>query len=116
MEKDIEQSERFYAELLDYLTTYEVRLKSKYRNTTVNKHMMLLRMWCEYVCLYHLAVDLSDVSLGMVRSKFYYYFIGHTHENITLNSSANIIKFFLLFIDDEFGIANRKLILQLNNY
>ncbi len=116
METDYEDCERFYKELESYLKDYDEKVLSvKYTRATARKHRIVINAWCDYVTAYKSLTDFSKLSVSLVNSKFhsYYNWSGFNDDNLKNITLSNIIKQFLFFVYDEYGIANLKVLQKL---
>lgn len=101
-----EPSQNFLTELQSYLNDYNVYLLQQVKRPTAQKHSIVLKHWCEFICLYHSLTDFAGLSVALVNSKFYSYFKAYNEDALTPVATSNIVKRFLLFVYNSYGIAN----------
>jgi hypothetical protein len=106
MDNDLMACEAFLDELHGYLIDYEKALLLQVKKPTVQKHIVVLKLWTEFICLYHSLTDFSGLSVALVNSTFFAYFKSYNEDDLTPIATSNIVKRFLLFVYDKYGIAN----------
>jgi hypothetical protein len=110
---DADDCERFLNELEEYLEAYKQHLSSTLSRQTVTKHSIIIHHWCQFICQYKSLTDFSGLTIAMVRAGFFSYFKSYNDDDLTSITTANIIKRFLVFVKDEYGIGNPTLMLKL---
>lgn len=95
-----DEYEDFEKELREYLRKYEAYLSDIYTSCTVRKHIYVVGFCIEYLSGYGNVKSFDDIKFSHISSKFYYYFIGHTSEDMTRKTVFNIVMKFLQFIQE----------------
>ena len=109
-----ENQERLQKELLEYLDEYEADLiaQNKLTKATIRKRCGLLQSFIEYICLYHPVSGFEDIKFSWCSSGFASYRRGQG-ESIETRTSRNYICDFFVFIYEQHGVANIKLLKKL---
>ncbi|HWZ22028.1 MAG TPA: hypothetical protein VNW06_05205 [Cytophagaceae bacterium] len=105
-----EYSNSFHKELDEYRKEYELFLLKKYKPSTINKHSYIINSFIDFIILYEGCEGFEQLTKGMVNSKFFAYLESEYQEGLQKITVKNIIKAYLLFIYDNYGYGNVKLL------
>ena len=99
----------FYYEMVRYQEEYLQYLLFQKLNMRAITHADIINAFINYLFKYHLVSDINQITVAMVKSKFYSHYKQEYDTSIDKKIMQEIIKGFFTFIYGKYGIKNETL-------